>query len=194
MLRGFSIFLFIILASASVSASEITEIPLPELHGSYFFNFHNETTIQNVLFEFDTAPTTIYDVRIKLSGIVDAGHYICDPYPVPIWWGIEFKTFIDDSVTGGYWHAYAATPRHDGSFELEEEFTPHSQATWEFLKSCTGGGRVIIRPELASFGLSCYHHIYPSVVVEEAFLVIEADIKVAIENYTWSSIKAQYSQ
>ena len=174
-----------------VLGSEITEIPLPELHGLYSYDAE---LIRNSVFQFDVNPDTIYNAWIKLSGVTEVGLWFCETVYHPVFWRLEFKASLNDTLTGGIWKAQEIIPV-DGSFDLLISFTSNSGATWEFLNSGQGMLWLQGKPEhMPPGGSYCYGLSPPWAEVYEAFLVIEADIKVAVENTSWSAIKSLFSK
>jgi hypothetical protein len=191
-MRQLSLFIILFsLVSAEALASEIIEVPLPELRGIY----SNEISGRIAEFQLERAPDTVFNVSIYLSGTVSVGEYWCltgfgteGPFPYPI----EFVGSIRDTVNAGPWLADELTPEVTGQFELAIPFRElyGRPVTWEFLES----GRSSV--ELHGWGpmllAICSASMDPDATVEEAKLIIEADFPVSSRLSTWGRIKALF--
>jgi len=192
MYRAFITLLLISFLTAGSYATEIVEIPLPELHGLYS---PEDTMTRYASFQLERSPITIYRLRIRLSGSVNVGQLMCEvtpsPFLQPAPWPMDFLASMRDSITDGRFFGGEITPMESGSFQMTIPFKSFGGATWEFLKS--GRGDVELQGIPCGYILICMGIEEPDAVVEEAALIIEADFPISTDSETWSSVKTLFT-
>ena len=172
-------------------ASEIVEVQLPDLLGSYTIDVYRRSCV----FQLERAPLKVYKVWIHCSGSMNLGEHYCSifpglptgPYPTPM----EFHASIRDTVSGNLWRAFYIS-EDLGLFEFTIQFDDFhfAPATWDFLLSGYGTVEHIAGP----IGLitMCWYDVFPDATLEESVLVIEGDFPADAEYSTWGSIKALF--
>ena len=156
--------------STSVYCGEITEIELPDLLGTYVWRDEKTAT-----FQFDTIPQTIYEIQLRLIGVVDPGMQECEGGSVPInnSLGMKLRGVIPDTDTvPDAWWVFGhevRPPQFDYSdieFEITRTFSPQNNPSWDFLQG--GSGQVILQTsERYDNDYLCIHIEDPSVVSHE---------------------------
>jgi hypothetical protein len=185
-------FAIIALAATAVLASEVIQVPLPELAGYYSQALYS----RSAPFHLGRAPLAVTSVSIRLIGSTDLGEYYCDlgygeqgPFPYPEW----FTATIPDTINQGLWWAdgYVLDQPVGGEFENTAPFRRLSgPATWGFLTS--GYGTVRLDGMPPALILMCYSTLDPDGTITSATLLIEGEFPVAAERSTWGGIKALY--
>lgn len=175
----------IVTSCASICYSEVIEVQLPQLLGTY------SNTTRTCEFVLDVTPTVVYSVCIRYTGTVSVGSLYCgwppgDPTPM----GLGFDASIRDTISGDLWVADRFTEAESGPFEMTVPFDSLlvGSPTWEFLT--LGGGTVKCTGYSSPAGGECYYDPYPSATIEEAVLIIEGEFPVATEASTWGRIKS----
>jgi hypothetical protein len=180
---------------ANAHSTEIVEIQLPQLLGSYCMTSAC-TSHHDIHFQLPRVPLAIYDVRIRISGTVNVGQYECDfcggcptgPYP----YSMEFFASMRDTVGGYSWVADGGSPEESGEFELTIPFKELYgwPVTWDFLNAGYGNFGFSGMPH--GLLVDCQVPIWPEAVIEQAALIIEGDFEVGVESSTWGSIKSLF--
>ena len=182
------------IATTGAMATELVEIQLPQLEGSYCFD--SCTSTRSVEFTLGRLPLAIYDVRIHISGTVNVGQYTCDfgdgiPFS-PAAFPMEFLAAMKDTVGGYSWMADTASPMKSGSFDMVTSFRELYgwPVTWDFLLG--GHGSFWFTGMPPGLLVDCWLLVWPEATIEHASLIIEGDFEVGVEQSTWGSIKSLF--
>lgn len=185
-----SVVIFSLLLCATPAASEIIEIPVPNLLGSYAGEGDSRTTTVVLPMQ----PTAINSVSLRIGGTALLGEVMCEQAGVmaPSDWPMDFSAHFDAGE--GSWVAGPRVP-HDasGSFTDTRAFfsIPSVGPTWAFLAD--GNAEVEFQGAAALLVGLCFEVVtYPSAVLDEAVLIIDADFPVPVATSTWGRIKALY--
>jgi hypothetical protein len=180
---------------ANVHSTEIVEIQLPQLLGSYCVTSAC-TSHHDIHFQLPRVPLAIHDVRIHISGTVNPGQYDCDfgdglpivPHP----YSMEFFASMPDTVGGYPWVVDGGSPEEAGQFDLTIPFRELYgwPVTWDFLNAGYGNFEFSGMPH--GLLVDCQVLIWPEAVIEQAALIIEGDFEVGVESSTWGSIKSLF--
>ena len=172
----------------SWAAGEVVEIALPELVGRYF---DYELNQRRCSFELPQAPTVVHGASLHLVGRATVRMSWCgfgsmEPYPE------AFRLFatMPDTETGGAWGS-TLWATESGAFDVSLPFGTRSGATWAFLDDKTG------QIEANSMGCPVVDSCFPVTIcseafVEQAFLVLDAEFPVPVDESTWGRIKALF--
>jgi hypothetical protein len=171
----------------SKSDSEVIEIPLPELTGSY----NIDTLSRTVAFDLGQCLAEIHQVWIRWAGTstYGTGHGDGVERPVEPWfdWPGSLSATMDTDEPG-YWHAISQPA--EGAFEDTALFRPISDVTWEFLLD--GAGEVEFYFELGTF-LGGVMVVPPSLELDSVFPILDATLATGVGNTsTWGEIKSLY--
>ena len=166
------------------------EIPLPDLAGRYFVN---ETYQRSCLFSLPGHPAIIESASLRLVGTATIRMTWCDiypsdPYPEPF----GFWATMPDATTGGSWGA-GAHRTESGAFDVTVPFASYAGATWGFLDGGTG------TVTLGGSGCPILDGCWPvtdcsEAYVEQAFLVLDGEFPIAVEETTWGRVKALFGE
>ena len=187
--------IIITLAAAAAFASEIVQVPLPELAGHYAYGSSTRYTP----FRMERLPVVVYSVSIRFTGSVTVGEYYCccdpfgeeeGPYPCPM----DFWATFQDTVNGHPWSAetHMPDPPVSGNFDVTVPFRGLYgwTVTWDFLRA--GYGTVQLQGTPPGFIIECSPTIDPEATITSATLIVTADFPVAVEQSNWGGIKSLY--
>jgi hypothetical protein len=170
---------------------EITEIELPDLVGTYVWRDSKSSE-----FQFDRIPQTIYRMEIRIAGVVTPGNLYCEGGGLGLIGslGMRFIAEIPDTIPDVEWVADHSI-RPDGAFNWDEfefdvtiEFLPRNGVTWDIVMD--GNGRIDLISREAYYSGDCDPlSPFPSSIVTSAVLIVDADILVGTEVYSWGAIK-----
>jgi hypothetical protein len=166
----------------------VVEIPLPDLAGRYYLY---DVFQRTCAFELSQPPTVVHSASLRLVGTATVRMAWCgfgsmEPYPE------AFRLFatMPDSETGGAWGSSLWTT-DSGAFDVSLLFEPRSGATWAFLEDATG------EVSVNSMGCPVLDSCWPVTLcseafIEQAFLVLDAEFPVPVDESTWGRIKALF--
>jgi hypothetical protein len=186
-------FIIITMAAAAAFASEIVQVPLPELAGHYVSN------ARYAPFRLERPPAIVYGVSIRITGSVTVGEYYCccdffgeeeGPYPCPIYlWAM-----LQDTVNGHPWSAANEVPDPpvSGDFDVTVPFRGIYgwPVSWDFLRG--GYGTVQLEGAPPGFIVECSPTIEADATLTSATLIVNADFPIAVEKSNWGRIKSLY--
>jgi hypothetical protein len=188
------IVLALALTTTGAMATELVEIQLPQLQGSYCFS--TCTSTRSVEFNLDRLPLAIQGVRIHISGTVNVGQYTCDfgdGIPIgPLPYSMEFVASMKDTAGGYWWMADDLSPEESGSFDMVIPFRELYgwPVTWDFLQGGHGSFSFIGMGHMLL--VDCSIPVWPEATIEHASLIIEGEFEVGVEQSTWGSIKSLF--
>jgi len=171
---------------------ETVEVPLPELTGEFDgLTGSNRSTNVNLA----SLPDSVRHVWIRLTGTVSSGLSRCPDVdrPRPVY----LTALTLDEVTRDWWVAGAVVPKPAeigvlSPFDVEVEFHPLSDATWETLMT----GHFTVRLEAAPpvmVGL-CVGVTQPRGTMTEVRLIIEGNFPSPVTPSTWGRLKSLWSE
>lgn len=192
------IVLFVMLLSPIIRATEIEEIILADLNGTYTIGHVHDTILRATSFNLSRNPITIHSVRVRVTGESYPSYYYCDWYPMAAAWRLNFRVSFNDTISGGYLEAFIRTSRDinilpSEAFMIEEEFISYSGGTWDLLLNGAGEINFLVESQDHPYSAACCGYGDPSTAINEVVLIIEADFGVPTKEHTWGSIKALYS-
>ena len=192
-MRNIPLLIIIICFSISSSViSEAVEVKLTDITGYY----SSTSTNSSCEFVLDITLIEVYAVWIYFSGSVNVGEEYClfgDPPPTgPDPAPMEFIISMRDTVSGDLWWTSCISELESGVFEFTLLFEPFplGEPTWEFI--LLGGGTVDFSAHAMISYPECWYEVYPNATIEEATLMIDGDFPIAVETYTWGSIKSLF--
>jgi hypothetical protein len=176
----------LLLLASSAGFSEVIEVPLPELAGSYA-SAGSRTTEFDVGYQLDS----INAVYIAWRGSVTPGTGHGDGMWIPLdeWfdWPAQFYArMAPDPPQSGAWQAWVGS--EGGGFDETTPFDSYLSPGWDFLLDGAAEIRVELAPAIFIGGVMVTP---PTGYVSEATLVMDADFTAA-ESATWASIKSLY--
>ena len=173
---------------AGATAATVVEFPLPELGGRYY---DTETYQRNASFHLLPIPVAVHGASLRLVGtltirLTDCGYWPFEPFPQTF----VFVGDLPDPTTGGVWGAGFISDAN-GSFDQSIVFSTRSGASWEGLE--TGIGEVT----LSGTGCPVVDGCWPltlcsEAVIEQAYLVVDAEFPIPVGEATWGRIKALF--
>ena len=193
MIRAVVISCMVWCAAINAAATEIIEIPLPGLVGTYSSETPQCYSMRSASFQLDRIPEIVYAVWIRIAGMGVAGQTYCDfswPPPGIRLEGMFFHAFMHDSLNASVWETGCLAPDEDSDFECQVQFVALPRATWEYLEA--GRGDVDLYGGYGNPWVECYPVSCPSATVTEAVLVIQADFPVSVGDKSWGAIKALF--
>jgi hypothetical protein len=179
-----------ILFTSQLAAATVVEIPLPDLGGRYFLY---ETYQRSCLFSLPGHPAIIHSASLRLVGTATIRMTWCAIYPSePYAELFGFGATMPDATTGGAWGA-GLSRAESGAFDLMVPFAPYSGASWGFLDDGTG------EVTLSGGGCPILDSCWPvtecsEANVEQAFLVLDAEFPIPVEQSTWGRVKALFGE
>jgi len=187
-----------LLLVAAPAHSAVFAIPLPELVGTYPFGADSTQFVRTATFQLPGPPAAVHGASLHVRGTAQVGTYLCD-LQVPTYtpWVTLVQAYIAENVqVSAYWQVHEYQTATPGSFEWTVPFTwaafPNAPSTWQSMLDGAdtiglwGGPGFSAIPE-------CYPQTpQPSMTIEEASIVIDADIPVPAHALSWGSLKAIY--
>ncbi len=174
--------------TVSFAVATVVEVPLPELAGRYFLY---ETYQRSSSFELSRPPEIVHSGSLRLVGAFTVRQTWCaiypsERYPEPF----RFEASMPDPSTGGAWGS-GLNSTESVAFDLTIPFDAYSDASWGFLEDATG--EII----LAGHGCPILDSCWPvtecsEAFVEQAYLVLDAEFPVPVDESTWGRIKALF--
>jgi hypothetical protein len=185
MLRILLVFVTLSWCMVGVAAATVVEVPLPELSGRYY---DTETYQRTAPFHLLPIPVAVHSVSLRLVGTLTIRLAYCDFDPFPTMFAFEAN--LPDPATEGAWGAWFGSDAN-GSFDQSIVFSTRSGASWGGLE--TGFGEVT----LSGMGCPVVDGCWPltlcsEAVVEEAYLVVDAEFPIPVGEATWGRIKALF--
>jgi hypothetical protein len=187
-----------LLLAAAPARSAVFEIQLPELVGTYPFGPDSTQFVRAATFHLPGTPAVVRGASLHLRGTAQVGTYLCD-LEVPTYqpWVTLVQANIQEPVqTYAYWDLRTFQSSTPGSFEWTVPLTwdayPNAPSTWQSMLdgvdtiSLWGGPAYSAIPE-------CYPQTpQPSMTIEGASILIDADIPVPARRASWGALKAIY--
>jgi hypothetical protein len=183
------VIVLVMFSGAQVAAGTVVEVPLPDLAGRYFIY---EVYQRDCVFSLAVVPEVVHGAWLRLVGtatlrLTDCCLYPFEPYLEPF----IFEGRMADTMTGGAWGCGLGR-FESGAFDLTVPFAAWAGASWGFLLD-DGVGEV----QLAGDGCPKVDSCWPvtecsEAYVEQAFLVLDAEFPIPVEESTWGRIKALF--
>ena len=189
MTRALVLIIFLATVANHYAATEIIEISLPALHGTYPLDDTNGE--RTASFQLPQPPIVINGAWFRISGTAEVGAATCEwggPYP----WAMDFFTYMTTEEFNRIWLATENMPEEDGEFGWIAEFRPSPRTTtWSFLMD--GEGKISLFGAPAGLVDLCHPATPPPTgTVAEAVLIIDAEFPVPVRQSTWGRIKALF--
>ena len=188
------LFLILSLVGPNVARSELREIHLPELRGTYVVInlFSLEATVKVAKFQIVPAPIAVHKATLRIKGLSVLGEIACLPEiggPFP--WSYPFYSHLRDSKSYPGFTSFGEAP--EGTFELMIDYRAQFGATVDWIDVLGDGkSKVYLGGGGVGFIAMCGATISPIVVVTEVVLLVDAEFPGPIKESTWGRIKALY--
>lgn len=186
-----------LLACALPCWADVFVVPLPGLAGPYAVGPAPAVTQRTTTFHLPGLPALVRGVSLHVIGTSIVGEITCDdsqPPQAQPWPASVIGEMLDPPNFP--WSAQPTMPLVSGPVDVTDVFAttgfPGEPAgTWDFLSDGTGDITLIGGPGVMLLGCSSTGPM-PSVNVEQAWLLVDADIAVPAHSASWGSVKAIY--
>ena len=173
------------LCLAMPAGGAAVELPLPDLVGEYAPSANERV----VMIQLPALPEAIHGAWLRLSGVAEVAQIACDEGGVGPWPSHIRALMPDDQ--GRMW-SVERLMESAGVYAWTAAFStrPAEPADWIFLLD--GQAELTLHAGLGAIPLGCVVQYEPTVWIQEAVFILDADFPVPAEASTWGRIKALF--